>query len=162
MAITKQKKKEIIDELTNAVANSQSMVFVNFHGLPVEESTALRGDMHNADVRLRVAKKTLLRRVLEASDVTGEIPALDGEIAVAWSEDLIAPARVAQKFHTTHKEQFSIVGGVFEGRFMSREEMTDIATIPDMPVLRGMFVNVINSPIQGFVVALNAIAEKKA
>ena len=40
--------------------------------------------------------------------------------------------------------------------------MTEIASIPALPVLRGMFVNVINSPIQGLAVALNQIAEKKA
>ena len=38
--------------------------------------------------------------------------------------------------------------------------MTVIASIPSMQVLRGMFVNVINSPIQGLVIALNAIAVK--
>ncbi len=40
--------------------------------------------------------------------------------------------------------------------------MTAIATIPPVPVLRGMFVNVLNSPIQGFVIALDQIAQKKA
>jgi hypothetical protein len=40
--------------------------------------------------------------------------------------------------------------------------MTAIATIPPVPVLRGMFVNVINSPIQGLVIALDQIREKKA
>jgi ribosomal protein L10 len=55
-----------------------------------------------------------------------------------------------------------MVGGVFEGRFMDKSEITAIATIPATPVLRGMFVNVINSPIQGLVLALNAIAEKKS
>lgn len=39
--------------------------------------------------------------------------------------------------------------------------MTEIATIPSMQVLRGQFVNLINSPIQRFVVALNQIAESK-
>ena len=40
--------------------------------------------------------------------------------------------------------------------------MNAIATIPPVPVLRGMFVNVINSPIQGFVIALDQIREKKS
>ncbi len=40
--------------------------------------------------------------------------------------------------------------------------MTAIATIPPVPVLRGMFVNVINSPIQGLVIALDKVREQKA
>jgi hypothetical protein len=40
--------------------------------------------------------------------------------------------------------------------------MKAIATIPPVPVLRGMFVNVINSPIQRMAIALGQIAAKKA
>jgi ribosomal protein L10 len=39
--------------------------------------------------------------------------------------------------------------------------MESIALIPSQKTLYAQFVNIINSPIQGFVVALNAIAEKK-
>jgi hypothetical protein len=39
--------------------------------------------------------------------------------------------------------------------------MVAIATIPPIGVLRGMFVNVINSPRQGFVMALDQIAKQK-
>ena len=44
----------------------------------------------------------------------------------------------------------------------NQNEMIEIASIPPLQVLRGMFVNVINSPIQGFVIALDAIASKKS
>ncbi len=161
MAITKQKKEEIVKELDSALGEAQSMVFVNFHKLPVADSTKLRGEMFSSDVQFKVVKKTLLKRALGASKTTGDMPTLEGEMAIAWSTDLIAPARIVQNFSTKHKEQIKIVGGIFEGRFMNQSEMTEIATIPETPVLRGMFVNVINSPIQGLVIALNAIAEKK-
>jgi len=46
-------------------------------------------------------------------------------------------------------------------RSQGTPKMQEIATIPSLQVLRGMFVNVINSPIQGLAIALNAIAQKK-
>jgi len=39
--------------------------------------------------------------------------------------------------------------------------MNEIANIPSLDVLRGMFVNIINSPIQRTAIALGQIAEKK-
>jgi ribosomal protein L10 len=45
---------------------------------------------------------------------------------------------------------------------MEKAQMMEIATIPGLQTLYAQFVNVINSPIQGLVVALNAIAEKKS
>jgi ribosomal protein L10 len=59
------------------------------------------------------------------------------------------------------KGALTLLGGVFEGAFISAEKAIAIATIPPMPVLRGMFVNVINSPIQGLVMALDQISKKK-
>jgi ribosomal protein L10 len=53
------------------------------------------------------------------------------------------------------------LGGVFEGRYMTRDEIVNIASIPPMNTLLGMFVNVINSPIQGLVIALDQIAKKQ-
>jgi len=93
---------------------------------------------------------------------TGEMPNLDGEIAVAFSNDAIAPAQSIKEFSGKFKDNLAIVGGVFQGVFKSKEEMTEIASIPPLQVLRGMFVNIINSPIQGFVISLDAIAAKKS
>jgi ribosomal protein L10 len=90
------------------------------------------------------------------------MPELDGEIAVAYSTDAIAPAQRIQAFAGQHIDKISIAGGVFQGVFKDKAEMTEIASIPALPVLRGMFVNVINSPIQGLVLGLNAIADKKS
>ena len=44
---------------------------------------------------------------------------------------------------------------------MNREKMLSIAQIPAPQILRGQFVNLINSPIQSFVIALGKIAEKR-
>jgi large subunit ribosomal protein L10 len=50
---------------------------------------------------------------------------------------------------------------VFEGKYMGADEMKALAMIPSMQTLRAQFVNLINSPIQGFVMALDAISKKK-
>jgi len=162
MAITKAKKVEILDEMKSALTDSQSAVFVNFHGLTVEAIDSLRSKLYEEGVGYKVLKKTLLRIALSDMGYTGELPPLEGEIAVAYAEDLTAPAREVYEFSEDYKDNIAIVGGVFEGVYKNREEMMEIATIPPTPVLRGMFVNVINSPIQGFVSVLNQIAEAKA
>jgi len=161
MALTRSQKETLVKEMSSAINDSQSVAFVNFHGVPVEESNGLRGTMRKAGVRMKVAKKTLLKYVLGQSSIEGEVPALDGEVAVAYGDDLIAPAREAYAFQKEHADSFKIIGGIFEGRFQNQEEMTEIATIPSEHQLRGMFVNVINSPIQGLAVALGQIAEQR-
>jgi len=161
MAITKEKKGEILSKLDDIKQNSESIVFVNFNGLGVKDSTNMRKTLRESGVGYLVAKKTLMKRSFEGA-FEGEMPELDGEIAVAYSTDAIAPAQNIKEFAGKFKDKLAIAGGVFQGVYKNKEEMTDIASIPALPVLRGMFVNVINSPIQGLVLGLNAIAEKKS
>jgi large subunit ribosomal protein L10 len=90
------------------------------------------------------------------------LPEMPGQIAIAYSADLLTPAREVLAFQKGHKENISIIGGVFEGKYMDATEMMSIATIPPLQTLRAMFVNLINSPIQRFAVVVNAIAEKQS
>lgn len=160
MAITKAKKEEILAKLDSVKSDSDSIVFVNFNALGAQDTTAMRAKLREEGVGLFVAKKTLIKRAFDGV-FEGDMPDLENEIALAYSTDAIAPAQNIKTFVGQHKDQLSIVGGVFQGVYKTKEEMTEIASIPPLPVLRGMFVNVINSPIQGLVLGLNAIAEKK-
>ncbi|MEK7463641.1 MAG: 50S ribosomal protein L10 [Patescibacteria group bacterium] len=161
MARTKAEKKEILEKLEGIVKDAQSMVFVNFHGLNVGDTTQVRRKLKSENVGFFVSKKSLTRRALDGKKIEGILPELTGEVGLAYGTDLIAPAREIYEFQKKHKGSISILGGVFEGRFMSKEEMMGIAQIPSQKTLHAMFVNVINSPIQGFVMALDQIAKKK-
>ncbi len=161
MAITKAKKQDILAKLETVRDSAESIVFVHYKGLTVANTTAMRKDLREKGVGYFVAKKTLMKRAF-GSTFTGEMPNLDGEIAIAYSTDAIAPAQNIKEFSDKFKNNLSIVGGVFQGVFKSQDEMIEIASIPPLQVLRGMFVNVINSPIQGLVIALDAIASKKS
>lgn len=160
MAITKTKKHSIVAEFTEIVENADALAFVQFDKLTVAEAIALRRALRQAGVGYKVGKKTLLKRVLAARGYTGELPELPGEIALAYSTDAIAPAREVYEFQKKFKDKITLVGGIFEGSFKNKTEMMAIATIPPLQTLRGMFVNIINSPIQRFAIALDQIAKK--
>lgn len=160
MARTKEQKKEIIEHLKAAMDGAKSLVFVNFHGLTVGEATTMRKTLKKDGVNYFVAKKTLVEKALDSHKYAGNRPALVGEFGMAYGADLVAPARGIYEFQRKFKDKATIVGGVFENAYMSKDEMTAIAAIPPQKVLYGMFVNVINSPIQGMVMALDQIAKK--
>jgi large subunit ribosomal protein L10 len=162
MAISKKKKQEIVSSFSDIVTGAESVVFVQFNKLTVASSNALRRKLRAADVGYKVGKKTLLKRVLNEQGFSGELPVLEGEVAVAYSTDPLAAAREVFEFQTANKGIVSIVGGVFEKGYKNQTEMLAIATIPPLLTLRGMFVNIINSPIQRFAVALDQIAKKNA
>jgi len=161
MPISKNKKTEIINKVSAVLADSKSMVFFNFKGFNVKNTTDMRRELKKAEVGYLVAKKTLAKRAFDEAKIAGEIPTLVGETAIAYSSDLIAPAREVYNFQKKFKDNLSIVGGIFDGKYMNKEEMLALALIPSQQTLYAQFVNVINSPIQGLVMALDGIAKKK-
>lgn len=161
MAVSKAKKGEIVEKLKKALKNAKSLVFVNFHGLNVSNATQMRQALKSEGVSYTVAKKTLANLALKGEKLEGTEPSLEGELALAWGDDLIAPARGVYTFHKKWPESLKILGGIFEGRFMTAVEMEEVAQIPTTDVLRGKFVNIINSPIQRLVIGLNEITKIK-
>jgi large subunit ribosomal protein L10 len=168
MAQTKQQKIEVVKKLQDAFSNATSTVFVHFSGVNISEETQMRRELKAADVKYTVAKKTLIKRALEALGHKLDDVSLDGEVAVAYGggNDATAAARMmhdyGKKFLNPKKEsKLSILGGLFEGVIVGKTAMLEIATVPPMDVLRGMFANVINSPRQRFAVVLSKVAEAK-
>lgn len=162
MARTKAQKKEIIEKLSTIMDNAKTLVFVNVHGLKVSDTTVMRRALTKEGVGFFVAKKTLTAKALASKKYAGVAPEMAGEFGLAYSTDLIASARGVYEFQKKFKDNVAIVGGVFDNAFKSKEEMMVIASIPPQSTLYSMLLNVINSPIQGLVIALDKIAQKKA
>jgi large subunit ribosomal protein L10 len=164
MAISKDKKNEILAKLNAAFAEAKAIAFVGFSKLTVKEVSNVRKELAKEGVRYYVAKKTLIRKALADHGYTGEIPELPGEVAVAWTasaDDTTAPARTVFDHGKKLKGAIALLGGVFGGVFKNAADITAVATIPPLSVLRGMFANIISSPRQRFAIALSEVAKTK-
>jgi|SRR3989338_7932871 len=162
MAITKQKKGEILEKLDKSLKGVETLVFVNFHGLPVHETTALRKKLRETGVSYYVAKKTLVKRALDALGIKGTQPSLEGELSLAWSGDQVASAKGVYEFAKLHKEKIALLGGVYQGAYMSKEEIMSLATIPSREALLGRFVGILNESIAKVVRVVDMRAKQMA
>ncbi len=164
MAITRAKKESLLQGTAEALSKAVSVVFVSAKGLTVKEVNEVRGELKKAGIKYTVVKKTLLKKALTDKGYEGEMPELPGEIAYAYlaeGDDITAPARTLNSFVTKLKGKLGFLGGVLEGKYLSKIETVGVATIPPIPVLRGMFANIINSPIQRIAIAMSEVAKTK-
>jgi len=162
MAVTRDIKDKALAKASSIFNDSKSAVFVHFSGLEGNVVKDMRAEMKKEGVDYTVAKKTLIKKAAGESSIKGDVPVLEGEIALAYSaDDETAAARLVKEFAGKTDNAVEIVGGFFEGEFKTKEEMQEIANIPSMNVLRGMFVNILNSPIQRTAIVLSEIAKTK-
>lgn len=160
MAISRTKKEAVVEQLKNIFDTAQTIVFVQFDTVTAEEANALRGVCADEGVGYFVAKKTLIRKAFADSSFDGALPDMEGEVALAYGADMLAPARVMGE--ELGADRLTIIGGVFEGVLVSQEKMQSIAAIPPLETLYAQFLTVIRAPAQGFASVLGQIADTKA
>ena len=161
MAITKAQKKEIVEKIEHALKGAKSIVFVNFKGIKVNDQNKLRKSLRELGIGYTVAKKSLASIALKKIGLKGNEPELGREFALAYSVDNLATHREIVDFAKKNKDNMKVMGGVFEGEYIDAAKVLSYASIPPLKTLHAQFVNIINSPIQGFVMALSEIAKTK-
>ena len=94
----RSQKEALVASMNEIFDSAGSVVVTHYSGLSVSEITDLRVRMREADAQFKVTKNRLARRALEGTKFEGLTPLFEGPTAIAYSDDPVAPARVAVKF----------------------------------------------------------------
>jgi large subunit ribosomal protein L10 len=164
MALNKQQKTKQIDSIKEKVLQQKSVIFVDFAKVPSKDMFNLRKMLKEAGCNLKVAKKTLVRIAFGQSNISfwnkikSSVP---GQLALVFGiEDEIAPARIANTF-AKKQENFKILGGIFEKRFIDKERVLVLANIPTRNELLSRLVGSLSSSMASFVRVLDKVRENK-
>ena len=91
MAITKDRKQELVQEYVDSLRDSQAVVFVQSRGLTVAEVTDLRSKLREVGGKYSIVKNTLFRLALDQAEMP--VPdAITGPIAAMYCPEDLAPA----------------------------------------------------------------------
>lgn len=155
MALTKEQKQKILDDLKEKIAKQKAMVLVGITGLKMEDISELRKKLKVADGSLKVAKKTLTERAFKENKLDFDKKDYKEELALAFSfKDEILPAKTIYEFIKT-APNLKILGGFFEGKFLEAEKVIELAKLPTREELLARLVGSVSAPISNFVYALN-------
>lgn len=153
-------KQPIVQEISDVIKDSQTVVVVDYRGLSVAEDTLLRKQLREAGISYKVYKNTLVSRAVEGTEYESLKDVLEGPNAFAVSkEDATAPARLLAEF-AKKAPALEIKAGIVEGTFYDAAGMKEIAKIPSREVLISRLLGSMKSPISNLARVLNQIAEK--
>ena len=153
-------KKPVVDEISAAIKDAQSVVLVDHRGLTVEQDTELRRQLREAGITYKVYKNTMMNFAFKGTDCEPLTEYLAGPSAMAVSkDDATAPARVLCKFAKT-AEALEIKGGVVEGTTYDAKGIENISKIPSREELLSKLLGSIQSPITNFARVMQQLADK--
>jgi large subunit ribosomal protein L10 len=145
--VKRSEKKEFVQKLKEEIDISSSVIVAHYSGLTVNESEQLRAEMRNNGAKFKVTKNRLTKLALEQTRFKVIADLFTGPTAIAYSDDPVAPAKVAVSFEKK-LEKFKIIGGGYDGEKIDLEKINFLATLPSMDELRGKIVGLISAPAQ--------------
>jgi large subunit ribosomal protein L10 len=145
--VKRSEKKEFVQNLKDEIDSSSSVIVTHYSGLTVNESEQLRTEMRNNGAKFKVTKNRLTKLALEQTKFKDIADLFSGPTAIAYSDDPVAPARVAVSFEKK-LEKFKVIGGGYDGEKINLDKINFLATLPSMDELRGKIVGLISAPAQ--------------
>ncbi len=149
----RDEKERIVDELTERLRESQTLIVADYRGLTMTQVDELRSKLLEHGARFRVVKNTLTRRAAEAAGVEQLLALLEGPTAIAFLEGDGDPVAVAKALGDAARETrvLAVRGGVLEGKTITAEEVESLGKLPPVDVLRGQVLGALTSPLYAIV-----------
>jgi large subunit ribosomal protein L10 len=159
--VERAKKKELVDSLHAALAETTVVVITHQSGLTVEEVTDLRRQMRAAGASFRVTKNKLAQRALDGTKYEPLKPLFKGPSAIAFSRDPVAAAKVAVAF-ADKNDKLTLIAGALGERQLDIAGIKALAAMPSLDQLRGKIVGLLNAPATKIAGVLQAPASQLA
>lgn len=173
MSASKEARLELSKAIKEKIQEAKSVVFVKFNGLTVAEDTELRREFRKNNVEYKVYKNTLIRYAFHDLGITDFDEDLNGPTSVAFGADETGASKVIIDAVKKYENKVSVKSAYVDGGRVDEAGVKALASMPSKEELIAKMLGSLQAPIANFVgvlsamprslvIALNAIAEKKA
>lgn len=155
MALSKQRKQELVEIYTELLQRSQGVIWVNNKGLSVSDISTLRRRVREAEGVCRITKNRLTRLALEETGLPSTDDTLIGPTLAGFAFGEIPPVAKAIADFANENDSIEIKGGLMGAQLLSAEQVETIASLPPLPEVHSKLLGLINAPARGLATTLS-------
>ena len=146
MAITKERKREILNDYTEWMKKSRALILTEYKGLTMAELDTLRARMREAGGEFHIIKNTLGKLAFREAGLKLPDQYLEGSTAIGFAfEDAPGVAKMFSEYART-SEFLKIKGGMLGTEVMAPEQVKALADLPPLPIMRARLLGVLQAP----------------
>jgi large subunit ribosomal protein L10 len=171
LAISRDKKEELIAEYIQQLNDSEAIIITTYRGLKVSDLQELRKRIREADGGFAVVKNTLAQRALAEVGLPVAEEMLTGPVGIGFCNHNITGVAKAITGYAKTNELLVIKGGLVGNQVVDETAVRNLADLPSIEVLRAQLLGVISAPasrlagviaggVRQVVNVINAYAEK--
>lgn len=146
MAISKQRKEEVLDQYSEWIKKSEAVILVEYSGARMKDINAIRAKVRDAGGEFHIVKNTLARRAFANSGM--ELPAdyLVKSTAITFAFTDPASTAKALTESTKGSEFVKVKGGFMGGKALNAAQVKSLSDMPPLPVMRATLLGVLQAP----------------
>lgn len=157
MALTKNKKNDVVAEVAELLNNSKMTVAAKYQGTTVKAMQQLRRNARDNGTIVKVVKNRLVIKALQQSETFKDVPVneLTSMLIYAFNaDDEVAPAQVLAEFAKKNPTIEFVGAFTADGKFMDAAAVTSLSALPSKPQLIATVVAMLLSPVNDVTNAL--------
>src|SRR5512141_1147885 len=155
LAITKERKEEVLSQYTDWMKRSQAVILVEYTGVKMKDLDNIRAKIREAGGEFHVVKNTIGRKAFEQAGLSAPAEMLEGSTAIGFAfDDAPASAKMVTDFARS-SEHLQIKGGFLGAQSMDAAQVKALADLPPLPVMRARILGVLQAPAAQIVRMIN-------
>jgi large subunit ribosomal protein L10 len=158
MALSKDKKAEVVDEVTRLLKDSKLTVVAKYQGTSVKSMQELRRTSRDNGTKVMVVKNRLFKKAASVDDrfKDTDLSQLTGQLMYAFNnEDEVAPAQSLASFAKAEPQIEFVAALTAEGKLLPADEVKVLASLPSKNELIAQTVAMLLSPVNDVTNALS-------
>jgi large subunit ribosomal protein L10 len=159
--VDRAQKRAVVTELNEMFTTTSSVVVTHYSGLNVAEISDLRRQMQAAGATFKVTKNRLTKLALDGTPYAPISDLFTGPTAIAYSDDPVAPAKVAVTFARSNNK-LVVLGGAMGGKQLDVDGVRALASLPSLDELRGQLIGLLQAPATKLAGVIQAPASQLA
>lgn len=146
MAISKERKDELVDQYVEWLSNSRAVIVTSYTGMTMQQIDDLRSRARQAGAEFHIVKNTLGKVAFRTVGLHDADRFLEGSTAIGFAlQDAPSLAKMMSEFART-SEFLKIKGGYLGERAISAADVQALADLPPLPVMRAQLLGTIMAP----------------
>ena len=162
--MNKEEKVKVVEELKGQLSDYKSIYLTDIAGLDALQTSKLRRECFNSDVKLSVVKNTFLQRAMsESENDFGELKdLLKGNTTIMLSKTGNTPAKVIKKFRKDSDKPILKGAFVDETIYIGDEHIEALFNLKSKEEVLGEIISILQSPVKNVISALKSSSGKIA
>jgi large subunit ribosomal protein L10 len=171
LAISKERKEEVLSQYTDWLKRSQAVILVEYTGAKMKDLDNIRAKIRETGGEFHVVKNTLARRAFANVGLQFPSDYLVKSTAVSFAFEDAASTAKALADATKGLEFIKVKGGFMGEQNLDAAQVKALAEMPPLPVVRaqllgmlqapaGKLVRTIAEPARGLAAVFRAFSEK--